>query len=215
MCTQQRLRSAWASAQGWSESSLSAWRKLGSLAAYWVHSEDSDQTRRMPRLIWVFAGRTCHIVGFVTRRLIYTCIYITGVPIDSPPPPYDPSGGAPAAQPGYGYTYPPAQGGYNYVPGQGQPVYAGQPQYGQVVVTYPVSKLGFLIKKCNFQKSAGTANHVWKSFYWNKAKKCVCFGFQFWKKLVWLVGITFYFVKIFYIQIAFFNTFFPIFQQMW
>ena len=28
----------------WSESSLSAWRKLGSLATHWVHSEDSDQT---------------------------------------------------------------------------------------------------------------------------------------------------------------------------
>ena len=39
----------------WSESSLSAWRKLWSLA---THKEDSDQTRRMPRLIWVFAGRT-------------------------------------------------------------------------------------------------------------------------------------------------------------
>ena len=25
---------------------------------HWVHSEDSDQTGRMPRLIWVFAGRT-------------------------------------------------------------------------------------------------------------------------------------------------------------
>ena len=25
----------------------------------------------MPRLIWVFAGRTCHFVGFVTRRLKY------------------------------------------------------------------------------------------------------------------------------------------------
>ena len=53
----------------WSESSLPAWRKLGSLATHWTHSEASDQTRRMPRLIWVFAGRTCHIVGFVTRRL--------------------------------------------------------------------------------------------------------------------------------------------------
>ena len=42
----------------WSESSLFAWRKLGSLATHWVHSKDSDQTRRMPRLIWVFAGRT-------------------------------------------------------------------------------------------------------------------------------------------------------------
>ena len=42
----------------WSESSLSAWRKLESLATHWGHSEDSDQTGRMPRLIWVFAGRT-------------------------------------------------------------------------------------------------------------------------------------------------------------
>ena len=41
----------------WSESSLFAWRELGSLAAHWAHSEDSDQTGRMPRLIWVFVGR--------------------------------------------------------------------------------------------------------------------------------------------------------------
>ena len=42
----------------WSESSLSAWRKLGSLAIHCAHSEDTDQTRRISRLIWVFAGRT-------------------------------------------------------------------------------------------------------------------------------------------------------------
>ena len=42
----------------WSESTLSTWRKLGSLATHWVHSEDSDQTGWMPRLTWVFAGRT-------------------------------------------------------------------------------------------------------------------------------------------------------------
>ena len=42
----------------WSESLLPAWGKLGSLATHWAHSEDSDQTGRMPRLIWVFAGRT-------------------------------------------------------------------------------------------------------------------------------------------------------------
>ena len=42
----------------WSESSLSAWRNLGSLATHWVHSEDSDQTGRRPRLIWLFAGHT-------------------------------------------------------------------------------------------------------------------------------------------------------------
>ena len=42
----------------WSESSLSAWRRLWSLATNWTHSEDSDQTGWMPRLIWVFAGGT-------------------------------------------------------------------------------------------------------------------------------------------------------------
>ena len=42
----------------WSESSLSAWGNLWSLAVHWTHSDDSDQTGRMPRLIWVFAGCT-------------------------------------------------------------------------------------------------------------------------------------------------------------
>ena len=42
----------------WLESSLSAWRKLGFLATHWVHREDAGQSGRMPRLIWVFAGRT-------------------------------------------------------------------------------------------------------------------------------------------------------------
>ena len=42
----------------WSESSLSAWRKFGSLATRWEHSEDSDQSGRMPRLIRVLAWRT-------------------------------------------------------------------------------------------------------------------------------------------------------------
>ena len=31
----------------WSESPLSAWRQLGSLATHWAHSEDSDQTGRI------------------------------------------------------------------------------------------------------------------------------------------------------------------------
>ena len=55
---------------------LSTWH-LGSLATHWAHSEDFDQTGRMPRLmtgriprlIRIFAGRTCHIVGFVRRQL--------------------------------------------------------------------------------------------------------------------------------------------------
>ena len=61
----------------WSESSMSAWSKLGFLATDWAHSEDSDQTGR----IWVFAGRTCHFVGFVMLRLSYCicCISATGL----------------------------------------------------------------------------------------------------------------------------------------
>ena len=40
----------------WSESSLPTWRKLRSLAIIRAHSKAADQTGRMPRLIWVFAG---------------------------------------------------------------------------------------------------------------------------------------------------------------
>ena len=43
----------------WSESSLSAWRKLGSLVTHWAHSEASDQTGRFP-------------VGFVMSRRIWS-----------------------------------------------------------------------------------------------------------------------------------------------
>ena len=39
-------------------------------------SEDSDQTERMPRLIEIFAGRTCHIVGFVVMRLTLQTVFI-------------------------------------------------------------------------------------------------------------------------------------------
>ena len=44
--------------QVWSASSPSPWRNLGSLATHQVHSEDSDQTGWMPRLIWVLARHT-------------------------------------------------------------------------------------------------------------------------------------------------------------
>ena len=49
------------------QSSLSAWRKLGSLATHWAHSEDSDQTGGMPRLIWVFAWRTATLLVLSCR----------------------------------------------------------------------------------------------------------------------------------------------------
>ena len=58
-----------------------------SLCAQWVandsrflqaDSEDSDQSGRTPRLIWVFAGRTSYFVGFVVLRLIYRVIFQAG-----------------------------------------------------------------------------------------------------------------------------------------
>ena len=50
-CSQWRLRSAW---------------------AFPIEcTVKTDQTGWMPKLIWVFTGRTGHFVGFVTRRLNY------------------------------------------------------------------------------------------------------------------------------------------------
>ena len=57
----------------WSESSLCAQWVAKGLSFLHADSEDSDQTGRMLRLIWVFTGRTCHFVGFVMRRL-FLCI---------------------------------------------------------------------------------------------------------------------------------------------
>ena len=53
----------------WSESSLCTQWVAKDPSFLHADSEDSDQTGRMPRLIWVFAGRTCHFVGFVMRGL--------------------------------------------------------------------------------------------------------------------------------------------------
>ena len=74
MCAQWRLCPVW------SGSSLSTWSKLRSLATHWAHNEDSDQTVRMPRLIWVFIGCTCHFVGFVMRRFIRLWLLNSNVP---------------------------------------------------------------------------------------------------------------------------------------
>ena len=56
----------------WSESSLCIQRVAKD--PNFMHA-DSDQTGRMSRLIWVFAGRTCHFVGFVVRQLYWTLIF--------------------------------------------------------------------------------------------------------------------------------------------
>ena len=47
----------------WSESSLCAQWVAKDPSFLHADSEDSDQTGRMPRLIWVFAGHTDHIIG--------------------------------------------------------------------------------------------------------------------------------------------------------
>ena len=72
----------------WSESSLSAWRNLGSLASHWAHIEDSDQTGRMPRLIWVFAGHklillvlSCRGSYFEIQRLWLISVAEQAVPV--------------------------------------------------------------------------------------------------------------------------------------
>ena len=44
----------------WSESSLSAWRSIGSFSTHKVHSKDSDQTARICRLICAFVVRIWH-----------------------------------------------------------------------------------------------------------------------------------------------------------
>ena len=55
----------------WSESLLCAqWVAKDSRFLH-ADSEDSDQTGQIPRLIRVFAGHTCHFVGFVMRWLKY------------------------------------------------------------------------------------------------------------------------------------------------
>ena len=56
----------------WSESSLCAqWVAIMDPSFLHADSEDSDRTGRMLGLIWVLAGRTCHFVGFVMRRLLW------------------------------------------------------------------------------------------------------------------------------------------------
>ena len=54
----------------WSESSLCTQWVAEDPSFLCADSEDSDQTRRITRLIWVFVGCTCHFVGFVMRQLV-------------------------------------------------------------------------------------------------------------------------------------------------
>ena len=65
--SQRRLRSAWASAQFDQSSLCTQW--VAKDQAFFMWTMKTDQTGWMPRLIWVFAGCTCHFVGFVMRWL--------------------------------------------------------------------------------------------------------------------------------------------------
>ena len=56
---------------GWSKSSLSAWRIIGSLATKKAHSEDCDQTGRMPRLISDLSFRWAHSTHTHTHTYIH------------------------------------------------------------------------------------------------------------------------------------------------
>ena len=64
-----QIRSAWASVQSdpavRSKSLLCTLLEATDINLVQVDNEDSDQTGRMPRLIWVFAGRTGQFSGFV------------------------------------------------------------------------------------------------------------------------------------------------------
>ena len=71
VCTQQRLRSASASAQSDQSSLCAQWVAKDSRFLH-ADSEDSDQTGQMPRLIWVFAG--CPLTLLV---LSCCCSYVT------------------------------------------------------------------------------------------------------------------------------------------
>ena len=49
----------------WSESLLSTWRKLGSLATHWGHSEDSDQTGIRAQSFCWFYREVAHCVSIL------------------------------------------------------------------------------------------------------------------------------------------------------
>ena len=60
----------------WSETSLCALWVAKDPSFLQADSEDSDQTGWMPRLNWVFAGRTRHFVDFVVKQLSMQAPYL-------------------------------------------------------------------------------------------------------------------------------------------
>ena len=80
MCAQRRLRSAWSSAQS-DQSSLSAWRKLGSLATHWAHNEDwsdwvdaqADLNLRWAQSFCWFCCEAAHFINFRVSKSVFFC----------------------------------------------------------------------------------------------------------------------------------------------
>ena len=60
----------------WSESSQCAQWVAEDPSFLHAHSEDSDQTGRMPRLIWVFAGRTLTLLVLSSRGLLTDPVFL-------------------------------------------------------------------------------------------------------------------------------------------
>ena len=75
ICAQRRLKPTCVCAQSdlpWS----SAWRSFASFENQSMASEDSDQTARMSRLIWILAGRTFpKVCYFIVVLLLFLIIY--------------------------------------------------------------------------------------------------------------------------------------------
>ena len=93
MCAQRRLRSTWASRPVWSESSLCAQWVAKDPRFLHADSEDFDQTGRMPKLIWIFAGRTLILLVLSCRGSILFLLRILllfqgrSKQLKRPPPP--------------------------------------------------------------------------------------------------------------------------------
>ena len=66
VCTQQRLRFSLGICPDWSESPLCAQWELRT-QCFSMRTAKTDQTGRMPRLIWVFAGRTVALLVLSCR----------------------------------------------------------------------------------------------------------------------------------------------------
>ena len=76
VCAQRRLRSAWASAQS-DQSLRCALNGQLKTQAFFMWTAKTDQTGRMPRLIWVFAGRTVTLLVLSFRgSYVYVSIHL-------------------------------------------------------------------------------------------------------------------------------------------